>query len=427
MKRTFRSFPVTNIDGIKKQMLNWASRFNICCFMDNQHYESPRHLFECLLAVGCKTAFNANHPDTGSLDNFYSTTEDWIFGHFNYEFGSGTPARKSVSEPHSTFPNAFLFVPEIIIKLVGNELQIGVSEEEHFSIYVQIISCSANAHAALPGVHFNCVISRAEYLKTVEKLIAHIKKGDCYEINFCQEFYADQVVINPYDLYAALTAISPNPFSAFYRVNNDYLVCASPERFLQKKGYSLISQPIKGTSPRNAIDHLKDELNLKALFASEKDRIENVMIVDLVRNDLSKICEAGSVIVEELFGVYAFPQVYQMISTISGILKNEVSFTEILAATFPMGSMTGAPKIKVMELIRAYETSYRGIYSGSVGYITPDKNFDFNVVIRSILYNSSNHFLSYQVGGGITSNSIAELEYEECMMKAVAIRKIFSN
>ena len=427
MKRTFRSFPVKDIDGIKKQMLNWASRFNICCFMDNHNYESPRHLFECLLAVGCKTAFNANHPETGSLDNFYATTEDWIFGHFNYEFGNETPVRKTLTEPRSTFPNAFLFVPEIIIKLVGNELQIGVTNDEHLFIYKQLISCTANSSLKLPVVNFNSAILRAEYIKTVQQLIAHIKKGDCYEINFCQEFYADQVVINPYDLYAALTAISPNPFSAFYRVNNNYLVCASPERFLQKQGNSLISQPIKGTAPRNALDGLKDERNLKALLTSEKDRIENVMIVDLVRNDLSKICEAGSVKVDELFGVYTFPQVYQMISTISGILKSGVSFTEILAATFPMGSMTGAPKIKVMELIRAYETSYRGIYSGSVGYITPDKNFDFNVVIRSILYNSTNQFLSYQVGGGITSNSIAELEYDECMMKAAAIRKIFSN
>ena len=426
MKRTFRSFPVKDIDGIKKQMLNWASRFNICCFMDSHHYKSPFHSFECLLAVGCKTAFNANHSETGSLDNFYATTEDWIFGHLNYEFGNETPVRKTLTEPRSTFPNAFLFVPEIIIKLVGNELQIGITNDEHLFIYKQLISCTANSFSKLPVVNFNSAISRAEYIKTVQQLIAHIKKGDCYEVNFCQEFNADQVVINSYDLYAALTAISPNPFSAFYRVNNDYLVCASPERFLQKQGNSLISQPIKGTAPRNALDGLKDERNLKALLTSEKDRIENVMIVDLVRNDLSKICKAGSVKVDELFGVYTFPQVYQMISTISGILKSGVSFTEILAATFPMGSMTGAPKIKVMELIRAYETSYRGIYSGSVGYVTPEKNFDFNVVIRSILYNSTNQFLSYQVGGGITSNSIAELEYDECMMKAAAIRNILS-
>lgn len=426
MKRTFKSFPVKDIDGIKKQMLNWATRFNICCFMDNHHYESRFHSFECLLAVGSRSTFSQGEKEGVSLDTFYTTTEDWIFGHFNYEFGAAGEVNNHATEPRSTFPSAFLFVPEIIIILHENELQIGVTGDEHFSIYVQLVSYNILPPSLPPEVNFKSVFSKAEYLHTVEQLIDHIKRGDCYEINFCQEFYAEKVVLNPYDLYSTLTAISPNPFSAFYRVYDDYLVCASPERFLQKKGDVVISQPIKGTAPRNLADNFSDDRNRKALLDSEKDRIENVMVVDLVRNDLSKICEAGSVKVEELFGVYTFPQVYQMISTISGILKLGLSLTEIFAASFPMGSMTGAPKIKVMELIRLYEKSRRGIYSGSVGYITPNKDFDFNVVIRSILYNSKNQFLSYQVGGGITSNSIPEMEYEECMVKAAAITKIFS-
>ena len=427
MKRTFRSFPVKDIDGTKKQMLNWASRFNICSFMDNHHYESNHHSFECLLAVGCKSTFNPKDSGKASLDSVYEATEDWIFGHFNYEFGSDEGVNHPAKDIHSTFPVSFLFVPEIIIILQGNELQIGVTEDEHFSIYVQLISSGIPASVKLPEIHFTSTFSRTEYLDTVEQLIRRINRGDCYEINFCQEFYAEQVVLDAYNLYSTLTAISPNPFSAFYRVYDDYLVCASPERFLQKKGSSIISQPIKGTSPRNPVDGLDDDFNRNSLLASEKDRIENVMVVDLVRNDLSKICEPGSVKVDELFGIYTFPQVYQMISTISGILKPEMLLNDILAATFPMGSMTGAPKMKVMELIGIYEKSRRGIYSGSLGYITPEKDFDFNVVIRSILYNSHSQILSYQVGGGITTNSIPEMEYEECMTKAAAIKKIFSN
>lgn len=427
MKRTFQSFPVKDIDGTKKQMLNWASRFNICCFMDNHHYQSAHHSYECLLAVGCKSTLNPTDSGKVSLNSFYEATEDWIFGHFNYEYGAEGGENYPASNIHSTFPVSFLFVPEIIIILRGNELEIGVTEDEHFSIYVQLISTGIPFSITLPEIHFNSVFSRAEYLETVEQLIRHINRGDCYEINFCQEFYADQVVLDPYNLYSSLTAISPNPFSAFYRIYDDYLVCASPERFLQKKGSSVISQPIKGTSPRNFTNGLDDEVNRNALLASEKDRIENVMVVDLVRNDLSKICEPGSVKVDELFGIYTFPQLYQMISTISGILKPGMFINDILTATFPMGSMTGAPKMKVMELIRIYEKSRRGIYSGSLGYITPQKDFDFNVVIRSILYNSKNQILSYQVGGGITTNSIPEMEYEECMAKVAAIKRVFSN
>ncbi len=148
------------------------------------------------------------------------------------------------------------------------------------------------------------------------------------------------------------------------------------------------------------------------------------MIVDLVRNDLSRICKEGSVKVDELFGVYTFPQVHQMISTISGDLKEGVDFTDMIRATFPMGSMTGAPKRKVMELIEQYEKTKRGIYSGAVGYINPEKDFDFNVVIRSILYNASNQYLSYLVGGGITSQSDPEKEYEECLLKAEAMKQV---
>ena len=150
------------------------------------------------------------------------------------------------------------------------------------------------------------------------------------------------------------------------------------------------------------------------------------MIVDLVRNDLTRICKEGSVRVDELFGVYTFPQVHQMVSTISGVIKEDVSFPQIIDAAFPMGSMTGAPKHRVMQLINEFEPSARGIFSGSVGYINPDGDFDLAVVIRSIMYNQSTQHLSYQVGSGITFYSDAEAEWEECLLKAEAIRKVLA-
>jgi para-aminobenzoate synthetase component 1 len=269
-------------------------------------------------------------------------------------------------------------------------------------------------------------MSREEYLENISVLKEHIKHGDCYEINYCQEFYT-KANINPISSYRRLSNISPNPFSVCYKLEQKYLLSASPERYIKRKGQKIISQPIKGTSARNITDAETDSKLKQQLFRSPKDRSENVMVVDLVRNDLSKVCNEGSVGVEELFQVYTFPTVHQMISTITGTLKNNIDFADILKATFPMGSMTGAPKIKVMELIEKYEKSKRGVYSGAVGYISPDKDFDFNVVIRSLVYNSRTSYLSYHTGSAVTSYSDPQQEYEECILKGKAIVDMFSG
>jgi para-aminobenzoate synthetase component 1 len=234
------------------------------------------------------------------------------------------------------------------------------------------------------------------------------------------------VTIEPVQVYRALASLSPNPFSALYRVNEHWLICASPERYLRKQGRHLLSQPIKGTAPRS-INSKEDQELKDQLQQSAKDRSENVMVVDLVRNDLSRICEEGSVKVDELFGIYTFPQVHQMISSVTGTLKDNISFEEIIRASFPMGSMTGAPKKKVLELIEKYERTKRGVFSGAVGYITPSGDFDFNVVIRSILYNQTSKYLSFQAGSGITFYSDAKNEWEECLVKAAAIRKVLED
>jgi para-aminobenzoate synthetase component 1 len=264
-------------------------------------------------------------------------------------------------------------------------------------------------------------------MRTVKILQDHIRRGDCYEINFCQEFYAEDTDIDPLTVFSKLGSISPNPFAAFYKNEFSYLLCASPERYIKKTGQKLVSQPIKGTSVRFVNDKERDTIQRDNLLQSQKERSENVMVVDLVRNDLARVCQEGSVEVDELFGIYSFPQVHQMISTISGKIKPEKDLVDIIRATFPMGSMTGAPKRKVMQLIERYEKSRRGLFSGAVGYIAPGGDFDFNVVIRSILYNAKDQYLSFSTGSAITHYSDPEAEFAECMLKGQAMRRVLEG
>ena len=408
-------------------MLSWAKQFNICCFLDNQNYQAAYNSFECLTAVGSVASFEPSDNFYGSLSSFVKNTDDWLLGHFNYEIKNKILTSSAIGPNHDRFgfSDSFLFVPQHIVILSKESVTIGSIREETSAIFSDISSC-APIQPISQVIAFEQRISREKYLANINTLKNHIKKGDCYEINFCQEFYA-VAEIDPGSVFTHLTTISPNPFSAFYRDGDNYLMCASPERFLKKVGDKVISQPIKGTAPRDRLDANADEAIKNQLKESAKDKIENVMIVDLVRNDLSKISGEGSVRVEEIFEVYSYPQVHQMISTVAGSLKEEMEFGEILQATFPMGSMTGAPKEKVMQLIDKYEEGPRGIYSGTLGYISPNKDFDFNVVIRSLVYNAKTNYLSFHTGSAITATSDAEKEYEECLLKGKAIIKVFSE
>lgn len=273
------------------------------------------------------------------------------------------------------------------------------------------------------GINIQARFSKEEYLKIIQELKSHLQYGNIYEITFSIEFYAERVFVDPFSLYVKLTEASPMPFCSFFKMGSKYLVCASPERFMAGRSGKIISQPIKGTAPRFA-DELADNNSATELLKSEKERSENIMIVDLVRNDLSRIAAPGSVRVDELCGLYAFPKVFQLISTISCELDKKRTTADVLKATFPPGSMTGAPKIKAMELIDQYEKSRRGLFGGSVGYLLPDGDFDLNVIIRSIFYNAETGYLSFRVGGAITLLSDPEAEYEECLLKAAAIAEI---
>lgn len=349
--------------------------------------------------------------------------DSYIFGYLSYDLKNDVEHLKSSNFDGLNFPDLHFWKPKYVVQLQKENyifLQ-GDKNEEIFDFLNYFLEEEADANFHKFKIEFQARTSKADYIKNVNKLKTSIQRGDVYEVNYCQEFYAENVKIDfPDDTYFKLNNISKAPFSSFLKLK-DYLVfCGSPERYIQKKGNKLISQPIKGTAARNE-DGIIDNQNKLTLEKSQKERSENVMIVDLVRNDFSKIAAKGTVNVEELCKVYSFATVHQMISTIACEPTETTNFTDIIRATFPMGSMTGAPKISAMELIEKHEDFKRGLYSGSIGYISPNGDFDFNVVIRSLIYNRKTNYLSCAVGGAITIQSDPEAEYEECQIKVKKI------
>lgn len=428
-----RVYNIHNLSVFKQQLLSWANQFSSCCFLDNHQYASPWQQQECLLAVGAKAMLHTQAGQSlAQIDAFTQQQSGrWIFGHLGYGLTYELMQHPSKHSYKDGFADVCLFVPEVVVQCNANTVSIFTElPHEADAVWQSIIVQPIINHSAIEQMHIGQttpVLTQAQYLQTVAMLQQHILRGDCYEVNFCQQFLVPNSVIDPVALYQSLCHVSPNPFSCYYKINSNHLACASPERFLMKRGNHLYSQPIKGTTSRHQYDADKDAALKRQLQQSEKDRSENVMVVDLVRNDLSQICTSGSVKVAELFGIYTYPQVHQMISTIEGALQPGVRFANILQATFPMGSMTGAPKAKVVSLIDEYEQGQRGIFSGSVGYIQPNGDFDFNVVIRSIVYEQSAQLLHYHVGSGITHYSVPEKEYEECRWKSAAIEQVLNN
>lgn len=404
----------------KQKALQWAAEFDVCCCFDSNEYTDPYSKYDFLLAAGTKyqlnsaagTAFNA-------LKDFYEAHPGWVFGMLSYDLKNELEELHSAHENKLAFPDLFFFVPEYLLVIRNGFAEVligdpGLAEE------ISMLKYYPGKPGIIPAIERK--IDRTTYLEKVEQLRSSISIGDIYEVTFCQEFFAENAAIDPYQVYLNLNQVSPTPFSGFFKLADQYILSASPERFLCKRDRSLFSQPIKGTA-RRSMDLKEDRLIRSALSTNSKEQAENVMIVDLVRNDLTKSAVKGSVKVEELFGIYTFPQVHQMISTISCTLDPLVHPVDALKNTFPIGSMTGAPKLRAMERIEETECSRRGMYSGTFGYFEPNGDFDFNVIIRSILYNGHSKYLSFQVGGAITYASSAEAEYDECLLKASAIIK----
>ena len=314
-------------------------------------------------------------------------------------------------------------MPKYVVELKNENITFlqGEKCDESFDFISYFLEEETDQNFHLYSFNFEPFIDKKVYIEQVEKLKKHIQIGNIYEINFCQEFIAKNVEINyPLDVYFKLNKITQAPFSSFFHTGDYTVFCGSPERFLKREGNTVLSEPIKGTAKRGKTGE-EDEKLKNDLINDPKERAENIMIVDLVRNDLSKIATKNSVTVNDLCKIHTFETVHQMISSISCEIKENTPFIDIIKATFPMGSMTGVPKIRAMELIEEHESFKRGLYSGSIGYIKPNGDFDFNVVIRSLLYNKAKKLLSCSVGGAITDLSSPEKEYEECLTKVQRI------
>lgn len=418
---------ISNPILFKQQLLQWAQQFREVVFMDSNEYPQEHSSYDCLLAVDAFTSIKTDyHNAFEDLKQYQQVTKDWLFGYLAYDLKNDSEQLQSRNFDGLHFPDLFFFQPKKIFLLKGNQLEIqylNMCEEESEEDYNEIIQSLKPKSEAHHSVKIQQRISKEEYLSKVNNMLEYIHRGDIYEANFCMEFFAENAEINPLEKFQKLNEISQPPFAVFFKNNKHFLLSATPERYLRKEGDKLISQPIKGTAKR-FVDAVEDEKSKQQLASDPKERAENIMITDLVRNDLSRTAQKGSVQVEELCGIYSFLQVHQMISTISSKLDSKYSLVDALKLTFPMGSMTGAPKISVMKIIDELEETKRGLYSGAIGYFTPEADFDFNVVIRSILYNQENQYLSFSVGSAITSLSIPENEYDECLLKAKAMLEV---
>lgn len=340
-----------------------------------------------------------------------------IFGHFSYDLKNAVEALSSRHISGMEFPAAYFFVPELIATKTKGAPHIETNNAELEKALQNDFPAAEKKDSAQTAFTLQERTTKENYISTVNAILAHIHRGDIYELNYCIEFYAEKVTIDPIAVYRKLNELCEAPFSVLYKYHDQWLLCASPERFLKKSGERLISQPIKGTRPRGKSAE-EDERLKTELFNDPKERSENVMIVDLVRNDLSRSAKKGSVKVEELCGIHSFKNVHQMVSTVTAELRETLHPVEAIKNAFPMGSMTGAPKIRAMQLSEEFENMKRGLYSGAVGYFTPGMDFDFNVVIRSIQYNAKTGYLSLMVGSAITAKSDPEKEYAECLVKA---------
>ena len=433
--RTTQIHKLKDVNRFCKQLLNWAQQFDDVVWLDsnaNRNRDEQKYSsYDAILAVDAFTSIKTDyHQGFEKLKEYQTYTKDWIFGYLGYDLKNDTEELKSENFDGLGFSDLWFFQPKKVFLIQDDHVEIQylnfVSDEINDDLF-DIKQANETARGkAFSEIKIKLRIHKDAYFEKVNAILEHIYRGDIYEANFCQEFYAENTRINPLETYRKLNQISKPPFASFIKLDDKFIIGASPERFIKKEETTIISQPIKGTAKRS--DIVEEDLQLKTdLAQDEKERSENIMIVDLVRNDLSKTASKGSVSIEELCKIYTFDQVHQMISTVTSKVDEKTHPVDIIKSTFPMGRMTGAPKISAMNIIEDLEETKRGVYSGGVGYFSPSGNFDFNVVIRSILYNASKRYVSYSVGGAITAKSDPLKEYEECLVKAKAMREVLEN
>ncbi len=425
------SIHVSDLHTIRCNILQLAKEFNSCIILDSHVEKLPNRLpaqyinYQLLagLSIYDSVIGNAN----GSFEKiriFQQQFNDWYFLHLTFDLMEDTHGIKPKFSSHVVFPSFHIFRPQFVIEVKNDILTVHYlyGDEQIARSLITEIQKPRIKHIKKETINLNKfkTIEKPEYNKQIKILQQHIARGDIYEVNYCINFYYENIKINPYYIYLKLSEQSPAPFSVFYKLNNQYLISASPERFLRKNGNQILSQPIKGTASRGK-NRSDDENRKNSLLSNPKEIAENVMITDLVRNDLTRCAQIGSVEVKELCGLYSFKHVHQLISTISCSLSDSYHFVDAIKYAFPMGSMTGAPKYKALQLINETECFARGLFSGSVGYIDPNQNFDLNVVIRSILYNEPTRYVSIPAGSAITAAANADDEYNECCLKSKAL------
>lgn len=428
MKRYSKTFSVTLTDTLKQQLLQWAQQFNEVAWLDSNAHDQAYTTYTAILAVD---AFTALKTDTFTafekLDEYQTITKDWLFGSLCYDLKNDVEKLTSKNTDGLGVPELYFFQPKKVFLFSETHVTmhyLSMVDDELDTDWSAILATEVLETAiSKEPITVTARTSKDSYLEKVHKMLQHIKRGDIYEANFCQEFFSEEVDLDPVAAFLKLNDLSKPPFAAFLKLEQQYVLSSSPERYIKKDGIQIISQPIKGTSKRS-VSRVEDAALMVQLEQDPKERSENIMITDLVRNDLSRIAEKGTVVVEELCKIYTFEQVHQMISTIRCEVSASIHPVEIIKKTYPMGSMTGAPKVSAMKIIEKLEDARRGIYSGAIGYFTPTGDFDFNVVIRSILYNAASQYVSFSVGGAITAKSIPEAEYEECLLKAKAMRQV---
>ncbi|MCY6370807.1 aminodeoxychorismate synthase component I [Clostridium ganghwense] len=395
--------------------ITFKSKNNVC-FLNREQYEGDT--FEELKKIIKKYKFNNN------------TKFPFIaggIGYFSYDLGRSIEKLPEISEEDVDIPDCYFNFYDniIVIDHVNNKTYVtalGILEEQKESIsHIKNKICKGkkvqyqkHKKNKLP---FQSNFTKKEYIKTIDRVREYIKNGDIYITNLTQRFTCD-IEKDPYDVYRTLRNINPAPFAAYMKFEGFSIVSSSPERFLKIKDGVVETRPIKGTRPRGKNEE-EDLNNRQELLNSEKDKSELLMIVDLERNDLSRVCRPNSVKVTELFELEQYSTVYHLVSTIKGELRDECTSIDCIKACFPGGSITGAPKIRSMEIIDELEKVRRNIYTGCIGYIGFDDNVDLNIVIRTILMKDNKAYLG--VGGGITWESDSEAEYEETLDKARAL------
>lgn len=429
--RHIRKISIDSTSLLKKQLLQWGSTHEVVMWLDSNDYSQDFSSYDAILAVNVESQLTSDYFRAfEELKTFQAQIKDWIFGYFSYDLKNDVEQLQSRNNDDLLFPDLFFFQPKKIFLIKDNSIELqyasSCSSEMDFDLKsIQSFDLSVN-QTNRRSVSVQARMTKLDYINRVNQIKEHILRGDIYEANFCQEFYAHVSDLDPLLIFKQLNEMAKVPFATFFKRGDNYLISSSPERYLRKEGKLLISEPIKGTAKRSA-DIVEDSQLSRLLQTNKKERSENIMIVDLVRNDLSKVAKPGTVQVQNLCKVHAFEQVHQMISTITATMRDDVHPVDAIRASFPMGSMTGAPKVSAMTIIENFEISKRGLYSGAIGYFTPELDFDFNVVIRSILYNKNRSYLSYSVGSAITNQSDAEYEYEECLLKARALRSVLEK